>query len=205
MIINDNLNDFILNIKNGNVACFKTDTIWGLSALANDGKAIKKLYTFKQRNVNKPFIFLIKKDEDLSRFVEYISPTQQKLINAFWPGPLTIIFKAKKDVDFLKFYKENATIALRMPNNELCQQILSQLNYPLPSTSVNIEGQYELNNFEEISSTFAEYNFCIYIDNSFDYPENRQSSTIVMCRGENVEILREGSITKEQIFEVLNK
>ena len=196
MIISSNTNEIANALNKNQVVCFKTDTIWGLSANPTNKEAVKNLYTFKQRNVDKPFIFLIKKDEDLSKIVKSISPTEQKLINAFWPGPLTIIFKAKNNLDILSHYTQKQTIALRMPNDSLCQELLAKINYPLPSTSVNIEGQPFLNSFEEITKTFKDNDFVIY---QLENNNTKVSSTIVCCEGEKVNVLREGSITKNQI------
>ena len=176
MIISSNTNEIANALNKNQVVCFKTDTIWGLSANPTNKEAVKNLYTFKQRNVDKPFIFLIKKDEDLSKIVKSISPTEQKLINTFWPGPLTIIFKAKNNLDILSHYTQKQTIALRMPDNYLCQEILAKINYPLPSTSVNIEGQPFLNNFEEITKTFKDNDFVIY---KLENNNTKVSSTIV--------------------------
>lgn len=196
MIISLNTNEIANALNKNQVVCFKTDTIWGLSANPTNKEAVKNLYTFKQRNVDKPFIFLIKKDEDLSKIVKSISPTEQKLINTFWPGPLTIIFKAKNNLDILSHYTQKQTIALRMPNDSLCQELLAKINYPLPSTSVNIEGQPFLNSFEEITKTFKDNDFVIY---KLENNNTKVSSTIVCCEGEKVNVLREGSITKNQI------
>ena len=63
MIISSNTNEIANALNNNQVVCFKTDTIWGLSANPTNKEAVKNLYTFKQRNVDKPFIFLIKKSE----------------------------------------------------------------------------------------------------------------------------------------------
>lgn len=205
MIINNNIPEFITNINNGKVVCFKTDTIWGFSADSGNKEAIENLYKIKNRNLDKPFIFLIKKNENLENIVKNISPNAQKLINTFWPGPLTLIFEAKENLSFLTPYKNTKTIALRMPNNELCQNILQQIPYPLPSTSVNSEGQPSLNSFEDITSSFSSKDFCILnlkLDCNSSVSDNI-SSTIVDCTNNKIEILREGGITKKQIEEAI--
>lgn len=194
--------DIINKLNNNQVICFKTDTIWGLSANPKSSSAIQKLYTIKQRNLDKPFIFLISKNQNLNDLVESISQAEQKLINTFWPGPLTIIFKAKKNLDFLKHYKQKETIALRMPNDNLCQNLLQNIDYPLPSTSVNLEGEPSLNNSEEIVKNFASQDIYL-LTKTIENNSNNLSSTIVMCEGNNVNILREGSITKNDILKCL--
>lgn len=208
MIISNNLNDFINKLNNGNIVCFKTDTIWGFSANSNNTNAIENLYRIKQRNLDKPFIFLIKKDEDISKYVKDVPAEAKKLINKFWSGPLTIIFQARENLPLLSPYKKNKTIALRMPQDELTQQILSKINYPIPSTSVNIEGKPSLNTFEEISKEFKDEDFFILnVDNNQN--TNTQnfnknlSSTIVSFATGKLEIIREGAISKEKILSAL--
>lgn len=203
MIINKNIDDLVNQVNSGNVICFKTDTIWGFSAKSTDEKSIKDLYKIKNRTPDKPFIFLIKKEQDLNEIVENLNETEKKLINAFWPGPLTIIFNAKQNLDILKHYKENKTIALRMPENELCQKILSKLDYPLPSTSVNYEGQEPLNNFDKIIQTFKNENFAILKQNT-SLNNKETSSTIIKVVNNKIEILREGEIKKEKILRILS-
>ena len=202
MIINNNIEELINQANSGNIICFKTDTIWGFSAKPTDENSIKNLYKIKNRNPDKPFIFLIKKEQDLLQIVDSLSETEKKLINTFWPGPLTIIFNAKKNLDILKPYKENKTVALRMPKDELCQKLLSKLDYPLPSTSVNYEGQQPLNDFNEIIENFKNENFAILQQNK-NSKSQEVSSTIVKVVGEDIQILREGEIKKEKILSIL--
>ncbi len=245
MIINYNVDDFVYNLNKGKIACFKTDTIWGFSAASDNKEAIENLYKIKKRNLDKPFIFLIKKNQNLLDLVKTIPPKAQKLINKFWCGPLTIIFEAKENLPLLAPYKNKKTIALRMPEDELTQQILGKLSYPLPSTSVNTEGQPALNSFEEISKTFGKEDFCILSKVGFSETNSKEnfsanlkykeslnhnlnkikhsnnesfekleqeinnktikntSSTIVSFANGDIEFLREGSITKQQILDAL--
>lgn len=204
MIINNTIEEIKKELNKENVVCFKTDTIWGLSANPKSSKAVQKLYTIKQRNLDKPFIFLISKKQNLNELVESISKTEQKLIDTFWPGPLTIIFKAKKDLSLLKNYKQKTTIALRMPKDDLCQEILQKIDYPLPSTSVNLEGQPALNSEQEICKNFVNEEIYLFKNNSKNNLKE-VSSTIVICEENNVKILREGSISKEDILNIFKE
>lgn len=208
MIISDSIEEIVNYIKQGKVVCFKTDTIWGLSADGTNLNAMQNLCDIKHRDINKPVIFLIKKGQDLTKLVKNVPPQAEKLINNFWCGPLTLIFEARDDL-FLP-YKNNRTISLRMPNDNLTQQILNKLDMPLPSTSVNVEGDPSLNSFEEITSAFNSQDFCILspkanliLANSKSFKTQDEtkniSSTIVRCVNNKIEILREGSISKQQI------
>lgn len=201
MIIKNDIEKLTNLINEGKVACFKTDTIWGLSANPLNKNSIQALYSLKQRQIDKPFIFLISKDFNLKSIVKNISPLEQKLIDSFWPGPLTIIFEAKENIAILNCYQNKQTIGLRMPNDNTTQQILSKLNFPLPSTSVNLENTPPLNSFEDIFNNFYNNNFVL-----FDTNENcnmNVSSTIVKVENNNIIILREGSIKKEKILSIL--
>ena len=150
MKIVNNLTDLEKALNENSTICFKTDTIWGLSINPTKKENIETLYKIKQRSLSKPTIFLIKSKEELENLVEEITPLHQKLIDAFWPGPLTIIFKAKKKLKILEAFTDNKTIALRLPKDKLTQNLLNLLPYPLPTTSVNLEGKPSLNSFSEI-------------------------------------------------------
>ena len=158
------LNDLIIALEKGFPICFKTDTIWGLSIKPTTKKNIEKLYNIKKRNINKPLIYLISKNQNLNDIVEEITPLHNKLMNAFWPGPLTIIFNAKKDTNVMQNQHYQETIALRMPDDNLTQELLGKINYILPTTSVNIEGKIPLNNYNEIINEFKNENIYILKD-----------------------------------------
>lgn len=201
MIINKNINDLVSNLNNGKTICFKTDTIWGLSANPLKKESIENLYKLKQRQLDKPFIFLIKKTQDLNSLVQFTSPLEKKLIQNFWPGPLTIIFKAKDNLPILNHYKNKDTIALRMPADTLTQNILNCLGYPLPSTSVNLQNEQPLNNLDEICSQFKNYDICTL--QQFTNINDNISSTIVSVINNKINIIREGQIKKEKILSIL--
>lgn len=238
MIISKSLEEIITKLKQGKVICFKTDTIWGFSADGTNLNAMQHLCDIKQRDINRPVIFLIKKGQDLTKIVKNVPPQAEKLISQFWCGPLTLIFEARDD--FFLPYKNNRTISLRMPNDPLTQQILNKFDMPLPSTSVNIEGNPALNSFEEITSAFSSEDFYILSPSASLnlnqnglltknlQTENMQtknlqannteetisqtivlnknvSSTIVSCVNNKIEILREGSISKQQIEDCLKQ
>ena len=93
------------------------------------------------------------------------------------------------------FYKEQTTIALRRPNNKICQNILSRLSYPLPSTSVNVEGKNPLNNLKEIKSFLKNEDITIYKKHYTN--KKGLSSTLIRIKDEKIEIMRKGSLNKK--------
>lgn len=83
-------------IKEGKIVVLKTDTVYGMCTNAYDEEACKKIYEIKGRPMQKPLCVLISDISMLEKIVDFISPLEQKLIDAFWPGPLTIKFKKKR-------------------------------------------------------------------------------------------------------------
>lgn len=183
----------------GECVAFKTDTIFGLSCIATNKDACKKLVELKNRE-NKPLIVLLKHKDDLQKYVKNIPSKLQKIINYFWPGPLTIIF----DLNF-PFCDEitcgKKTIAIRVPNHGITQKILNLVKEPIVSTSANLSGMPSLNTSKDI---FAVFNGKIpYIINDENCSQKEVSSTIICLENNSIKILREGTIKKEDILAII--
>ena len=186
-------------LKNGECIAYKTDTIFGFSCIASNREACKKLVEIKQRE-NKPLIILLGKNMDIKKYVKNIPPKIEKIIEHFWPGPLTIIFETNYPFcDEITCKK--STIGIRVPNHELTQQILETINEPIVSTSVNISGMNFLNNENDIFEVFKGKIPYILTDNS---KNTECSSTIISYTNNQLNILREGTIKKEDILNILN-
>ncbi len=99
---------------------FSTDTIYGLGAPLHDKLANEKIFDIKGRDRSKPFPVLIADLEQLSGIAVIEDVTQQKIIDKVWPGPVTLIMKAKNGLDQL--YTVNGTIAVRMPDKKMAQR-----------------------------------------------------------------------------------
>ena len=184
-------------LKNGKVICFKTDTIYGFSCDATNKVACQKILNAKGRD-GKPFILLAKNTEVVCSFADNISKHAQKLMEKFWPGPLSIIVNSTD-----KFSTEvtagSKTIAFRVPKDDLCQKILSELDFPITSTSANISGQQSLNNPSQI---FDEFDGKIDLIIDSGIATSFLPSTVVNVASENIEVLREGAIKSTDILEV---
>lgn len=193
----DSVNLVINALKNGEVVAFKTDTIFGFSCLASNRRACAKLQELKKRE-NKPFIILLGKDMDINRYVKNISIQAKKIMDSFWPGPLTIIFESGYD-----FCKEitcgKNTIGIRIPDHELTQSIINGVGEPIVSTSVNISGKSFLNNELDILKAFSGKIPYIVKDSS----SGNSSSTIISGLNGEINILREGCIKKDEIINFL--
>ena len=189
------INLAVTALKKGKTIAFKTDTIFGFSCLASNKTACQNLLKIKGRE-NKPLIILLGKNMNLDNFVLNIPEKAKKIIGAFWPGPLTIIFDLKYPFcDEITCGKK--TIALRVPNHELTQNLIEKVGEPIVSTSANLSGQKSLNSVDEIFKIFNKK--IPYILNDFDNNSSQESSTIISCINDEIVVLREGKIKKEDL------
>ena len=170
----DGISQTVQCLKEGKVICFKTDTIYGFSCDATNEEACKRILEIKGRD-GKPMILLAKNKEVVLKYVQNVSPKAKLIMSQFWPGALTMILPAKDG--FSQFVTAGkTTLGFRVPNDDLCQRILSKLNVPIVSTSANISGQPILNSATEILQTF-ENKFDLLVD--CGVCQNSQPSTII--------------------------
>lgn len=185
-------------INNGGVVLFPTETVYGLGANAFDENAIKKLFEIKGRDFKNPINVLVKDIDMINMVAKNISEIEYKLINAFCPGPLTIILSKKETISPLLTAGLD-TIGVRIPNNDISMKILEYANVPLATPSANISGKTSGTNFDDIYEDFKDkVDFMINNGNSSIGIE----STIVKVIDNIPHILRPGSITSEQIKKI---
>lgn len=191
------MKELVDRLKNSEVVCFKTDTVYGLSCNPFSDEAVKTVFDLKQRNTNSPLILLISRNYDYKNIVKS-NPLAEKLINRFWPGPLTIIFESK--VKFAKGVVYNGKVSLRMPNDEFCQSLLSQVDFPLTSTSANISGKENPNNFKALKMLFPS----VFVVDGGKVSKDCPSS-IVDVSDNSLKIIREGKIGKQELIDAVNE
>jgi len=166
------------------IICFPTDTVYGVGARLNDGKAINKIYQMKNRDQNKPLAILVP-NKDISNLVLSLSPLAEQLIENYWPGAYTFLF-LKNDCVSGIITKDKPTVALRMPDSAIALSILSFFG-PLATTSVNISGEKELNSVDQIEEQFAQFIDYLVID---EQSLSNKPSTIIDATGEVPIIIR---------------
>ena len=171
-------------IKNGGIVIFPTETVYGIGTNGLDEKAIKKLYEVKQRPLNKPISLLVNSFDMINEVAKDITDLEYTLIKKFFPGPLTIILK-KKDIVPDILTANSDTVGIRMPANEIALKLIEYASVPIATPSANISGK-------PINGK-VDY----FIDNG-PSPIGL-SSTIVQVINGTPYILRQGSITEEQI------
>ena len=186
-------------LKGGGVIAFPTDTFYGLGANPYNTKAVDKIYSIKGRDPEKPLLLLIDSILKLEGLAEEISEASAKLIESFWPGPLTMLFKPKHTVP------KNITtglIGIRQPGNLITRKILAGLNYPLTAPSANISGEDPATTAEQVKDRFGNK-----VDLILDAGICRggEPSTLVDTTQTPIQLVRAGAINFKSIQESLNE
>lgn len=187
-------------IREGGIVIFPTETVYGIGTNGFNEESIRKIYEIKKRDFSKPISLLVSSMEMVKMVAEDISDLEYALMEKFWPGPFTIILKKKKTVpDILT--ANGDTVGVRMPSGEIAKKIIEYAGVPIATPSANISGKPSGTNIGNIIKDFDGKVDCI-----IDSGESKLgvASTIVKVINNVPYILREGSITKKQIEEVVN-
>src|SRR5512135_891774 len=127
-------------VQAGGLIVYPTDTLYGIGANAWNAGAVLRVQHVKQRVEKKPILVLIASLESLHGLTEEISPAAQQLMDTFWPGPLTLVFKASVLLP-PDLTSGTGTIGVRLPSSRLCARLLELCGSPLTSTSANLSGE----------------------------------------------------------------
>lgn len=179
-------------LAKGGLVIIPTETVYGIAANSLNPQTIKRLYTIKKRPQEKPFSLHIDKKEKIEEFACDIPVSAYKLIARFWPGPLTIVLKSK----------DGQTIGLRMPDDEIALEIIKRSNVPVVCPSANLSGNPAPKDFSQAIKDLDGL-----VDFAIDAGPTRLGieSTVVDLTKKPEEVLREGAIKKEDIYQTINK
>lgn len=126
-------------IKSGEVVAFPTETVYGLGANALDPRAVEKIFRAKGRPGDNPLIVHVSKTQDVDKLVKELPPKARALMETFWPGPLTIVFK-KSSVIPSEVTAGLNTVAIRMPNHPVALRLIDYSGLPIAAPSANRSG-----------------------------------------------------------------
>lgn len=128
-------------LKAGEVVAFPTETVYGLGAVATDENAVAKIYAAKGRPSDNPLIVHIGTKEEVKDYALHISKVAEQLMEAFWPGPLTLIFDQIPNKIARNATPDVQTVGLRMPDHPVALKLLQTLKLPLAAPSANRSGK----------------------------------------------------------------
>ncbi|MET3193174.1 L-threonylcarbamoyladenylate synthase [Bacillus sp. OAE603] len=184
----------------GQVVAFPTETVYGLGANAFSDEAVQLIFQAKGRPSDNPLIVHIANNNQLDELIEEIPEGAKKLMEAFWPGPLTIILKSKKQVS--KFVTAGlSTVGVRMPDHPVALALIEASGLPIAAPSANTSGKPSPTSakhvFEDLNGRIAGI-----VDGGSTGVG--LESTVIDCSQEVFTILRPGSITPEMIKKVVS-
>ncbi|MGL4874326.1 MAG: L-threonylcarbamoyladenylate synthase [Clostridium sp.] len=185
------------SIKNDGIVAFPTETVYGLGANALKENCVKKIFEAKGRPQDNPLIIHVASKE-IDEYVKNVPEIAKKLMDRFWPGPLTLILE-KKDIVPMETSANLNTIGVRMPNNEIALELIKESGVPIAAPSANISGRPSPTTLE----------ICVEdLDGKADYIIGGEKcnvgleSTIVDCTVNPPIVLRPGGITLEMLKEI---
>lgn len=184
-------------IEQGGIVAFPTETVYGLGADALNPEAVKKIFVAKGRPQDNPLIVHVN-SKDLTHLVKDVPEVAQKLMDKFWPGPLTIILD-KKEIIPDETSAGLSTIGIRMPNAEIALKLIELAGKPIAAPSANISGRPSPT---EVQRCIEDLNGKVDYILGGDRSDIGVESTIVDCTVEPPLVLRPGGVTLEMLREV---
>ncbi|MDR0570087.1 MAG: threonylcarbamoyl-AMP synthase [Clostridiales Family XIII bacterium] len=127
-------------IKRGGLVAFPTETVYGLGADAFDAEAVKRVYAVKGRPGDNPMIVHVARAGDVCLLTDGLTPMAVRLIDAFWPGPLTLVLSKREGVPS-EVTGGLATVAVRMPDDPLALALIRAAGTPVAAPSANLSGK----------------------------------------------------------------
>lgn len=203
------INEAVQTLRDGGLVAFPTETVYGLGADAKNPDAVRRIFTAKGRPSNHPLIVHLaapdKFDQPqidwvpvLAPWVRDLSEDALRLINAFWPGPLTLVFKKDKSV-LNELTGGQDTVAIRAPAHPIAQELLRKFKGGVVAPSANRFGKVSPTSAADVRSEFEGMLELMILDGG-DCEVGIESTIIDLSSGEHPVLLRPGLITPGEIF-----
>ena len=186
-------------IKRGGIVAFPTETVYGLGANVFDETAVAKIFDAKQRPDDNPLIAHIADPAQIAELSDGVNEYAKKFIEAFFPGPLTVVLPKSDRVPLIATAGLD-TIGIRMPRFGLAHQFLNECETPVVAPSANLSGRPSPTTWEAVYEDLNGRIDCIL---QGDATEIGIESTVVDCTSDVPIILRSGSVSIEQLRDVV--
>lgn len=183
----------------GGVVAFRTDTFYGLGADPFNVAALRNLKSLKGREAGKPLLVVISDAAEALRFIEDRSETFSRVCAQHWPGPLTIVVRARAGVPS-ELTAGTETIGVRLPDDEPVREFIRACGGALTATSANLSGEPPARTAQEVARSFP-----TGLDLIIDSGEARgeRPSTVLDLSHQEPRLIREGAVTKEALAKTL--
>lgn len=186
-------------IKSGGLVAVPTETVYGLAANGLDADAVEKIYEVKGRPSVKPLSLMVNSYEEIDRYCTEVPPQAYRLAEKFWPGPLTIVLKARPFIPNIVL-AGGSTVGLRCPASELTLKLISEAGVPLAAPSANPSGSSSPRSADDVLG---------YFDGKIDAVidggvcDLGLESTLIDMSAAPYRILRQGALPEKEIKEAL--
>jgi L-threonylcarbamoyladenylate synthase len=186
-------------LRKGECVVYPTETLYGLGADAENENAILRLISIKGREEGKPIPVIVSDIAMLARVVSSIPPLARRLMEIFWPGPLTLVLQASERLPSC-LLGPNGTIGVRISSHPVAQEIVTSFGRPITSTSVNPSEKTPAKTLEEARAYFGD-RVAAYVEGG--NLSTGVASTVMEVGREAWKIIREGAITEEAIVRAI--
>lgn len=153
---NEELQKAVKILQAGGLVAFPTETVYGLGAVSTNDKAVASIYELKGRPSFNPLIAHVDSPKMAEKYVD-VTPIARQLMDAFWPGPLTLVLKRKADCPISYLASAGLdTLAVRMPNNPIALKLITGTGIPIVAPSANPSGRISPTTAEHVATSFGE-------------------------------------------------
>ena len=198
-VFTDNITGAAEIIRSGGLVAVPTETVYGLAANGLDADAVEKIYEVKGRPAYKPLSLMVHGSEEMERYCLSVPPQAKTLAKRFWPGPLTIVLRARKEIPSVVLAGGD-TVGLRCPDHPKTLELLRLTGLPFAAPSANPSGEESPKSAEKVMEYFDGA-----IDGVIDGGQcgiGRESTLISMAETP-YRILRRGALGEEEIADAL--
>jgi L-threonylcarbamoyladenylate synthase len=186
-------------INQGGIIAFPTRCLYGLGADAFNREAVQRVFQLKQRSFQKPILILLDQRNQLERLVSHVSKTASRIMDQFWPGRVTLVFKAADTVPGC-LTAGTGKIGIRLPGHPVAATLTDSLGVALTGTSANLSGRPGCRDIDDLDPQLIQQ-----LDAVLDAGPLKGGigSTVVDVTGDIPRILREGQVSEKDILSVI--
>jgi L-threonylcarbamoyladenylate synthase len=191
----ENLSAAVQVLKGGDVIVFPTETLYGLGADALNDAAVEKVFQLKGRDPRNPIPVLVADQKMLHTLVAKKPTVAQKLMDRYWPGPLTLVLPGRKNIP-KPLCNPTGGVGVRISSQPIAALLIKGLGRPLTATSANPSGKEPARTLQEAKTYFAD-RVELFVDGGT--LTSKSGSTVVEVIEDNVKVVREGEISASEL------
>ncbi|NPA94781.1 MAG: threonylcarbamoyl-AMP synthase [Thermodesulfobacteria bacterium] len=194
----DGLDEAARVIKEGGVCVIPTETAYGLAASIYNPRAMSRIYEIKRRPTTKPLLILADDLKEAPVELSAIPRYAMRLMDRFWPGPLTLLLPASSEAHFY-LTGGSKKVGVRLSSHPVAAELVRRVGHPITATSANLSGMGLSKTIQQVREQLdgpAVPDIFLDAGKIDDGP----ASTIVDCTGQRPKIVREGAISREDIL-----